>query len=92
MDVINPATGEGEETYKEDTREDADAAFGWATSAFGEWRDRSIRDHGHLFDTAGDAAITTPSTPMPTSTLNHIRVHRDRRSKRCTNRSGPSSR
>jgi acyl-CoA reductase-like NAD-dependent aldehyde dehydrogenase len=36
--------------------------------------------------------ITTPSTLVPTSNPNHIRVHRDRRSRRCTNRSGPSSR
>ena len=53
MDVVNPATGEREETYEEDTREDVDAALGRATSAFGEWRDRSIRDREHLLDAAG---------------------------------------
>ena len=53
MDVINPATGEREETYEEDTREDVDAALDRATSAFGEWRDRSIRDREHLLDAAG---------------------------------------
>ncbi|PSP79873.1 NADP-dependent succinic semialdehyde dehydrogenase [Halobacteriales archaeon QS_4_69_225] len=53
MDVINPATGEREATYEEDTREDVDAALDRATSAFGEWRDRSIRDREHLLDAAG---------------------------------------
>ena len=42
MDVVNPATGEREEMYEEDTREDVDAALDRATSAFGEWRDRPI--------------------------------------------------
>ncbi|PSQ32473.1 NADP-dependent succinic semialdehyde dehydrogenase [Halobacteriales archaeon QS_9_70_65] len=53
MDVVNPATGEREETYEEDTREDVDAALDRATSAFDEWRDRSIRDREHLLDAAG---------------------------------------
>ena len=53
MDVINPATGEREETYEEDTHDDVDAALDRATSAFGEWRDRSIRDREHLLDAAG---------------------------------------
>ena len=53
MDVINPATGEREEMYEEDTHEDVDAALGRATSAFGEWRDRPIRDREHLLDAAG---------------------------------------
>jgi succinate-semialdehyde dehydrogenase/glutarate-semialdehyde dehydrogenase len=54
MDVINPATGEREEMYEEDTHEDVDAALGRATSAFGEWRDRPIRDREHLLDAAGN--------------------------------------
>ena len=53
MDVINPATGKREATYEEDTREDVDAALDRATSTFGEWRDRSVRDREHLLDAAG---------------------------------------
>ncbi|PSQ17391.1 NADP-dependent succinic semialdehyde dehydrogenase [Halobacteriales archaeon QS_8_69_73] len=53
MDVINPATGEREATYEEDTREDVDAALDRATSTFGEWRDRSVRDREGLLDAAG---------------------------------------
>ena len=44
MDVINPATGEREETYDEHSGDDVDAAVERATDAFEEWRDRSIRD------------------------------------------------
>lgn len=54
MDVINPSTGEQEETYEEDTDDDVDAALERATDAFSEWRDRPIREREQLLESAGE--------------------------------------
>ena len=54
MEVVNPATGEQEETYEEDTNDDVDAALERAIDTFVKWRDRPIREREGLLGAAGD--------------------------------------
>ncbi|SFG90980.1 succinate-semialdehyde dehydrogenase / glutarate-semialdehyde dehydrogenase [Halopelagius inordinatus] len=54
MDVVNPATGERVDTYETQTEEDVDAALDRATDAFGEWRERPMRERERLLESAGD--------------------------------------
>jgi succinate-semialdehyde dehydrogenase/glutarate-semialdehyde dehydrogenase len=54
MDVVNPATGEQEDSYEQHTAEDVDAALARATDAFEAWRDRPLRERERLLASAGD--------------------------------------
>ncbi|QLG51130.1 NAD-dependent succinate-semialdehyde dehydrogenase [Natrinema halophilum] len=54
MEVINPATGEREETVEEDTESDVEAALERATAAYEKWCDRPIREREKLLADAGD--------------------------------------
>ena len=54
MEVVNPATGEQEKTYEEDTNDDVDAALERAIDTFVKWRDRPIREREGLLGAAGD--------------------------------------
>jgi len=54
MQVINPATGEREETVEEHSESDVQDALERSTAAYEEWRERPIREREELLSAAGD--------------------------------------
>jgi succinate-semialdehyde dehydrogenase/glutarate-semialdehyde dehydrogenase len=54
MDVINPVTGELEETYETETAADIDDALDDATETFDRWQTRPLRERERLLAAAGE--------------------------------------
>ncbi|MDF9748276.1 NAD-dependent succinate-semialdehyde dehydrogenase [Natrinema salsiterrestre] len=54
MDVINPATGELEETYDTETAADVDDALDDATETFDRWQTRPLRERERLLAATGE--------------------------------------
>jgi succinate-semialdehyde dehydrogenase/glutarate-semialdehyde dehydrogenase len=54
MEVIDPASGERVEEYETATWEDVDAALDRAEAAFGDWRERSLREREQMLADAAD--------------------------------------
>ncbi len=50
MQSVNPATGTEVDSYEDDEWEDVDVALDAAADAFGDWRDRPIRERERLLD------------------------------------------
>jgi succinate-semialdehyde dehydrogenase/glutarate-semialdehyde dehydrogenase len=54
MDAVNPATGERIASYEEHAEPAVDVSLERASDAFGDWRERPMRDRERLLESAAD--------------------------------------
>ena len=68
MNVRNPATGEVEATYEEDTDADVETALDTATETFHSWRDRPLCERETLLAEASEVLRKNKRTYAQTMT------------------------